>query len=114
MLGHVNDNRMRGLRIHFSAVSIGPVENIPGELDDAALEAKTDSEVRFASSPAPPSSLHLTLGPSHSEPARHYDSVNLTQRLPCLVILDWVHSLALLLKVSGGDQHQVQLVVGGQ
>lgn len=69
-----------------------PTSNLllPGELYHSALHAEADAEEGLLVKSAPLGRLHLALHPTEAEAAGHDDAVRLAERLPRLMVLDWI------------------------
>src|SRR5579872_1645384 len=80
LLGHQVDDRRGGERRELRRVGVGSIQLLAREVDDGALHAEAQSQVRDEVVPRVPGCDHLALDPAVAEAAWHDDSGHPHQR----------------------------------
>src|SRR5260370_42135760 len=79
LLGQEVDDGLRGGRVELRRVGALEAADVPGELDDRALHAQTDAEVRHRALPGIADRLDLALDAAITEAARHEDAMHVAE-----------------------------------
>src|SRR6266542_138876 len=103
LLGQEVDDGMPGGRVELRRVGAVEPADVPGELDDRALHAQTDAEVRHPALPGIADRLDLALDPAIAEAAGHENPVHVAE----------VGGRAVPLDLLGVDPHELDPRVVG-
>ena len=76
VLWHVNDNRAARGWVDLRGVRVFAVENVPGELNDGALQPQADAQVGFVVGAGPVGCCNLPLNTSRPETTGNKNSCN--------------------------------------
>ena len=85
LLGEQVDDRVRREGVELGRVGVSGVEHLAGDVDDGALHAEAEPEIRDQVLAGVPRGEHLALDAAMAEAARHDDAVDTFERRHVLV-----------------------------